>query len=161
MVMGRWRPGRELIPWRPVREIEQVFDEMEKHFEEVFGRPFFPVAWKRAPAIRAWSPPLEVLEKENEYIVKAELPGMKKEEIEVSVVEDTLTIKGERKAEEEVKGEDYQLCERCYGSFERSILLPKAVDGKKITASYENGVLEITLPKAPEAKPKKVEITVK
>ena len=94
MVMERWRPGRELIPWRPVREIERVFDEMEKHFEEIFGRPFFPVAWKRAPAIRAWSPPLEVLEKEDEYIVRAELPGMKKEEIEVSVVEDTLTIRG-------------------------------------------------------------------
>jgi HSP20 family protein len=134
---------------------------MEKDFEEVFGRPFFPVAWRRVPAVRAWSPPLEVMEKENEYFVKAELPGMKKEEIDVSMVEDTLTIKGERKAEEEVKEENYQLCERCYGSFERSITLPKAIDAKRIAATYENGILEITLPKAPEAKPKKVEISVK
>ena len=106
-------------------------------------------------------PPLEMFEKEDKFSVRAELPGMKREEIDVSVVGDTLTIKGERKAETEVKEEDYYCCERSYGSFFRSINLPSAVDTKKIEASYENGVLEITLPKAPEIKPKKVEISVK
>jgi HSP20 family protein len=87
---------------------------------------------------------LEVFEKEDEYVVKAELPGMKKEEIDISVIGDTLTIKGERKAEEEAKEENYYLCERCYGSFERSLSLPTAVETGKA-----------------EAKPKKVEISVK
>ncbi len=161
MAMGRWRRERELIPWRPIREIDEIFDEMEHHFEDVFGRPFFPVTWKRAPAVRAWSPPLEVFEREDEYIVKAELPGMKKEEIDISVIGDTLTIKGERKTEKEAKEEDYYLCERCYGSFERSLSLPTAVETGKVEAKYENGVLEIKLPKIPEAKPKRVEISVK
>jgi len=117
---------------------------MERHFEDVFGRPFFPVTWKRAPAVRAWSPPLEVFERENEYIVEAELPGMKKEEIAVlNQVQDTLTIKGERKAEKEAKEENYYLCERCYGNFERSLSLPSAVETGKVEARYENGVLEV------------------
>ncbi len=153
--------GRELVPWRPIRELDEAFDEMERTFEEIFGRPFYPVAWRRSPAVRAWSPPLEVYEKEEEYVVKAELPGMKKEEIDISLVGDTLTIKGERKAEEEVKKESYHLCERCYGSFERSLSLPTEVDAAKVEAKYENGVLEIKLPKVPEAKPKKLEIKVK
>ena len=106
-------------------------------------------------------PPIEMFEKEDKFIVKAELPGMKKEEIDISVVGDTLTIKGERRAETETKEEDYYCCERSYGSFVRSITLPTAVDTKKVAATYEDGVLEISLPKAAEAKPKKVEITVK
>ena len=94
--------------------------------------------------MRAWSPPLEVFERENEYIVEAELPGMKKEEIAVlNQVQDTLTIKGERKAEKEAKEENYYLCERCYGNFERSLSLPSAVETGKVEARYENGVLEV------------------
>jgi len=153
--------GRELAPWRPIRELDRVFDEMERTFEEIFGRPFYPVTWRRSPQVRAWSPPLEVYEKEDEYVVKAELPGMKKDEIEISLVGDALTIKGERKAEEEIKHEDYYLCERCYGSFERSVTLPAEVDAAKVEAKYENGILEVRLPKVPEAKPKKLEIKVK
>ena len=102
-----------------------------------------------------WTPPIEMIEKEDKFIVKAELPGMKKEEIDISVVGDTLTIKGERKAETEIKEEDYYCCERCYGSFFRSITMPATVDAKKIKATYEDGVLEVSLPKAPEVKPKK------
>jgi HSP20 family protein len=161
MVLERWRPGRELISWRPFRELERDLEEMGRRFEEIFGIPFFPVAWKRAPIRRAWSPPMEVFEKEDKYVVRAELPGMKREEIEVSIVEDTLTIKGEKKAESEVKEEGYYLCERCYGSFERSISLPTAVETGKAEASYENGVLEISLPKVPEVKPRKIEVSVK
>lgn len=123
--------GRELVPWRPVRELDRVFDEVEKTFEDIFGRPFFPVPWRRVPAVRAWSPPIEMYEKKDEYVVKAELPGMKKEEIEISLLGDTLSIKGERKSEEDVKNESYYLCERCYGSFERSVTYPAKVDAKK------------------------------
>jgi HSP20 family protein len=102
-----------------------------------------------------------VFEKDNKLVVKAEIPGMKEEDIDVSVVGDTLTIKGERKAETEVKDEDYYRCERSYGSFFRSIPLPSAVDANKIEASYENGVLEVTLPKTAAAKRKKVKVAAR
>ena len=157
MVMERWRPAWGIRRWRPYRELE----EMERRFEDILGRPFLPTAWRRLPAEMGWAPPIEMFEKEDKFIVKAELPGMKKEEINISVVGDTLNIKGERKAETEVKEEDYYCCERSYGSFLRSVTMPTAVDANKIEATYEDGVLEISIPKAPEVTPKKVEISVK
>jgi HSP20 family protein len=158
MVMERWRPGRGLIPWRPFRELE----EMERRFEDILGRPFLPSVWRRLPIEeRGWAPAIEVFEKEDKFVVKAELPGMKEEDIDVSVIGDTLTIKGERKAESEVKEEDYYCCERSYGSFSRSIAVPLNVDTKKIDASFEDGVLEVSLPKAPEVKPKKIAVSAK
>jgi len=102
-----------------------------------------------------------VFEKEDKFVVKAELPGMKEEDIDISVVGDTLTIKGERKAESEVKEEDYYCCERSYGNFSRSIAVPPNVDAKNIEASFEDGVLEVNLPKVPEVKPKKIAVSAK
>jgi len=158
MVMERWRPGKGLIPWRPFRELE----ELGRRFEDIFGRPFLPAVLRRLPVEeKGWAPPIEVFEKEDKFVVKAELPGMKEEDIDVSVVGDTLTIKGERKAETEVKEEDYYCCERSYGSFFRSIALPSTVDAKKIEASFEDGVLEVSLPKAAEVKPKKISVSAK
>jgi HSP20 family protein len=158
MVMERRRPGRGIIPWRPFRELE----EMERRFEDILGRPFLPSVWRRLPIEeRGWAPAIEVFEKEDKFVVKAELPGMKEEDIDISVVGDTLTIKGERKAESEVKEEDYYCCERSYGSFSRSIAVPPNVDTKKIEASFEDGVLEVSLPKAPEVKPKKIAVSAK
>ncbi len=157
MVLEKWRPGWGMRPWRPFRELE----EMEWRFGDVFGRLSLPTVWRQLPAEEGWAPPIEMFEKEDKFIVKAELPGLKKEEIDVTVVGDTITVKGERKTETEVKEENYYCCERSYGSFFRSVTVPTAVDANKIEASYENGVLEITLPKAPEVKPKKVDISVK
>lgn len=156
MVIERWHPVWALRPWRPFRELEDV----ERLFDHILGRTFLPVV-RRQLAGDGWAPPIELLEKEDKFIAKADLPGMKREDIDVSVVEGTLTIKGERKAEHEVKEEDYYCSERCYGSFFRSITLPTAVDTEHIEATYENGVLEVTLPKAAEVKPKKVEISAK
>ena len=158
MVMERWRPRWGITPWRPFRELE----EMGRRFEDIFGRPFLPTVWRRLHMEeRGWAPPIEVFEKEDKFVVKAELPGMEEEDIDVSVTGDTLTIKGERKAEAEVNEEDYYCCERSYGSFLRSIALPSTVDAKKIEAGYEDGVLEVTLPKATEVKPKKVAVSAK
>ena len=157
MAIERWRPGWGLVPWRPLRELE----EMERRFEDIFGRSF-PTAWRRLPAEeRGWVPPIEMVEKDDKFVVKAELPGMKREEIDVSVTGDTLTIKGERKAETETKEEDYYCCERSYGSFFRSITVPTTVDTEKIEASYQDGVLEVSLLKTPEVKPKKIDVSVK
>ena len=158
MVMERWRPGRGLIRWSPFREME----EMERRINDVFGRPLLPAIWRRTPVEEmGWAPAIEMFEKDDKFMVKAELPGMKEEDIDVSVVGDTLTIKGERKAESEVKEEDYYCCERSYGSFTRSITLPSSVEAKNIEASYENGVLEVSLPKAAEIKPKKITVSAK
>ena len=107
------------------------------------------------------APAIEMFEKEDKFVVKAELPGMKEGDVDVSVADDTLTIKGERKTESKVKEEDYYCCERSYGSFSRSVALPSTVDAKKIEASYEDGVLEVSLPKAPEVKPKKISVSAK
>ena len=108
-----------------------------------------------------WAPATEMYDKEDKLVVRVELPGMKKEDINVSVLGDTLTISGERSVESEVKQEDYYHCERCYGGFSRTITMPGAVETKNIEATYDNGVLEVTLPKVVETKPKKVEISVK
>ncbi len=157
MAIERWQPRRGLVPWSPF----EMMEEMGRRFEDVFGREF-PTVWRRLPAEeRAWAPAIEVMEKDDKFLVRAELPGMKKEDIDVSVTGDTLTIKGERKAESEVKEENYYRSERVYGNFFRSISLPTSVDTKKIEASYKDGILEIGLPKAPEVQPKKIEISVK
>jgi HSP20 family protein len=157
MAMERWRPRWGMTPWRPFRELEDV----ERRFDETFGRPTLPSLWWRFPEETGWIPALDVFEKDNKLVVKAEIPGMKEEDIDVSVVGDTLTIKGERKSETEVKDEDYYRCERSYGSFFRSIPLPSAVDANKIEANYEDGVLEVTLPKTAAAKRKKVKVAAK
>ena len=121
-----------------------------------------PLIWWRVPREElGWMPSVEMYEKEDKFVVRTELPEMRKEEFDISVLGNTLTIKGERKAESEVKDEDYYRCELCYGKFSRSVALPAAVEAKKVEANYENGILEVTLPKAEEAKPKKVEVKVK
>ncbi len=156
--MERRRPGRGLVPWSPFRELE----ELGRRFEDIFVRPSLSAMWRHLPVeVRGWVPSIEVFEKEDKYVVKAELPGMKEEDIDVSVVGDTLTIKGERKAESEVKEEDYYCCERSYGSFFRSMALPSNADVKKVEASYEDGVLEVSLPKVAEVKPKKISVSAK
>ena len=157
MAMETWRPGRGLIPWQPFGDL----GELSRRFENIFGRSLLPT-WRRLPLEeRGWVPSIDVLEKEDKYTVRAELPGIKEEDIGVSVVGDTLTIKGERKAESEVREEDYHCCECSYGSFFRSIALPSNVDTEKIEASYEGGILEVSLPKAAEVKPKKIAVSAK
>lgn len=153
MAIERWRP------WDELREMERRMEEMMRYPLTPIRRPLI---WWRVPAAElGWTPGVEVYEKDDKFVVRAELPGMKKEELDISVLGDTLTIKGERKAKSEVKDEDYYRCELCYGKFSRSVALPGAVEAGKVEANYENGILEVTLPKAEEAKPKKVEVKVK
>ncbi len=158
MAMERWRPGRGMVRWRPLRELE----EMERRFDDVLGRQLSPAVWRRVPRTDdGWAPAMDVYEKEDKFVVKAELPGMKEEDIDISVVGDTLVIKGERKSEHEVKDDDYYCCERSYGQFSRSIAMPSNVDAQKVEANYEDGVLEVTLPKHPEVKPKKISVSAR
>jgi HSP20 family protein len=104
-------------------------------------------------------PALDVFERDDKFVVKAELPGIKEDDIHVSVVGDTLSIKGEKNTETEVKEEDYYRSECSYGSFYRSIPIPANVDASKIEASFEDGVLEVALPKSAKVKPKKIAVS--
>ncbi len=157
MVMDIWRP-RQLRSWRPFRELE----EMERLLESPVANWPLRMTWRRIPGDdTAWAPPIDMYEKEDSFIVRAELPGVNKDDVDISMTGDTLTIKGERKAPADVKAEEYQCCEVCYGSFSRSITLPAAVDANKIEASYGDGILELHLPKVKEAKPTKIQIKAK
>lgn len=153
MVLERWRPRWGITPWQPFREIE----DWERRFEDLLDRPM----WRFPVEERGWTPSVDVFEKDDKFVVKAELPGTKEEDIDVSVVGDILTIKGEKKMEAEVKEEDYYRYERTYGSFCRSIPLPSTVDSSKIEADFENGILEVTLPKSAEVKPKKITVSAR
>jgi HSP20 family protein len=132
-------------------------EEMERMMDETFGRPMM---WRRMPEEEiGWSPTMEIYEKDNNYVVRMELPGVKPEDVDISMSGDTLTVKGARNPPEDVKDEAYQLCEVCYGSFTRSITLPEAVDSDKIEANYDNGVLNLRIPKAEQAKTKQIKLT--
>jgi HSP20 family protein len=153
MAIQRWNPWGELA-------------EMERRMDEAMRYPIImrrhPSFWWRVPSDEmAWLPPLEMYEKGDKIVVRAEIPGMKEEEIDISVEDNILTVKGEREAESEVKDEDYYRCELSYGRFSRSVALPSKVQAEKVDASYDNGILEITLPKVPEAKPKKIAVKAK
>jgi HSP20 family protein len=117
--------------------------------------------WRRSPDEVSWSPPVEMYEKADRFVVRVELPGVKKDEIDVSVTGEALTVRGERELPKQAKDEEYHRCEVCYGSFSRSIAMPAAVDVDEIEATYEDGVLQVSLPKTKDAKASKVEIRAK
>jgi HSP20 family protein len=153
---------RAVTPWRPLSEIARAEREMDRMFEDFFSpgwNPFFRRGFSRFPRLAASTPVVDVYAQKDEVIAKVELPGIEKDEICVNVSDHVLTIKGEKKKEDEVKEEDYHYSERSYGAFVRSIELPTDVQTDKAKASFKNGVLEIRLPKTEEAKKK--EITVK
>ena len=120
----------------------------------------WPNGGKEALAIAEWRPLVDVTEDDKEYLVKAELPEVKKDEIKVTVQNGTLTISGERKFEKEEKNKKYHRIERAYGSFERSFGVPEDADANKITSDFKDGLLTVHLPKTPSAKPKSIEVKV-
>ena len=153
--LSRWEP---LTRWSPWKELE----DMEKRLSTIFGRA--PMATtgekKEAISVAEWSPLVDITEDEKEYIVKAEIPEMKKEDIKINVHDEVLSISGERKYEKEEKGKKYHRVERAYGSFMRSFTLPEDADGSKVNAEYRDGVLKVHLAKLEKAKPKTIEIKV-
>lgn len=151
----RWEP---LARWSPWKDLE----EMEKRLSTVFGR--VPATGngekKEAITVAEWSPLVDITEDDKEYVVKAEIPEMKKEDIKINVHDDVLTITGERQYEKEEKGKKYHRVERAYGSFMRSFTLPEDADGAKVNAEYKDGVLKVRLPKSEKAKPKSIEVKI-
>ena len=144
--------GWEITPWRPF-EFDRIRREMDRLWDSFL---------EGSPMSRAgeWVPSIDVSETKSDLVIKAELPGMDPKDIDISMNNGFLTIIGEKKHEREEKDENYHLVERSYGSFTRSVRLPKEVQSDKITASFKNGVLRVTLPKSEEAKKKEIKIKV-
>lgn len=143
-----------IVRWDPMRE----FEDMQRRF---FGQNFLKdFTGNEALARSEWAPQVDIAETPEAYTLHAELPGMKKEDIKVTVEEGVLTLKGERKFEKEEKNKKYHRVERSYGMFQRSFTLPQAVDDTKVAANYENGVLNVLIPKAPPPPPKSKEIKI-
>lgn len=142
----------------PFSELENIQKQMNQMFDVSLARnPLADVFFSGGQ----WIPSIDVCENKDNVIIKADLPGLKKEEIELSVQEDHLVLKGEKKKDSEVKEENFYKAERFYGSFVRTVPLPAPVDSGKADAKYQDGVLTVTLPKKEEARPKQIAINVK
>ena len=139
------------------------FREMERYFDRFFRHPFSLMTpqwpFRDFPKLGEISPSVDIFEEGGEMVVKAELPGITKENLHVTITENTLTITGEKKQEEKVEKKDYHRLERSYGSFTRTFRLPDNVTGDKAKASFKDGVLEVRVPKTKESKEKKITIT--
>ncbi len=144
-----------LIRWEPAREMMTLREAMDRLFDDAFTRPL-------SFGNGNWSvPAVDMYQTDNEVVVKAALPGVKADEVQINVTGELLTIKGETKQEEEKKEKAYHIREQRWGAFERSIALPTQVVADKAKAEFENGVLTVTLPKAEEVKPKIISIKTK
>lgn len=144
-----------VMRWDPFRDLLSIQEEMNQLFNRAFGRTFGEGG--EAPA-RVWAPALDISERKDAYVVTVEVPGVKQDDIDITLEDGLLTISGERKQVQESSDEQFHRVERRYGAFRRSITLPSQVQADAIEASYENGVLEVLLPKAEEAKPKKITV---
>ncbi len=156
MTLIRWNPARELERWSPdflgvQREINRLFDD------------FFRGGMQSDTALGPsyWTPAVDIVEEDDQFVVKMELPGVNKEEVKITLESNILTVQGEKKHEKEEKGKNAYRAERSYGVFQRSFTLPTTVKSDKIDAIYRDGVLSVTLPKAEDARPKQIEVKVK
>jgi len=152
MQIERYRSGRPVY-FRPFFGLRGLQDEMNRVFTDYFDEAGEKV-------LAAYTPAIDLVDTKDALQVKVELPGVKKEDVEITLKNDVLTVKGEKKEEREEKGENRYYVERSYGSFSRSLTLPAAVQFDKVAATFKEGVLEITLPKAEEEKARQVEIKV-
>jgi HSP20 family protein len=139
-----------LVQWDPVRELAGMeIDRLNRMFNDFYSEGFS----------RGWAPPVDIYEgPDRELVIKADLPDVKREDINVSFENSVLTIKGERKLDQDTKREQFQRIERHYGSFSRSFTLPASVDAARVSASYKDGVLTVRLPQREEAKPKQIAV---
>ena len=148
-----------LIRWEPVRELQTMQNEMNRLFNTFFDAPASGNGGQAAVA-RRWLPAMDVVETEDHFVLRADLPGLSQGDVNIELEDNVLTVSGERKAEHERNGEGYYRVERSSGAFSRSLTLPDGVDAEGIQASFDRGVLEIRIPKPEQHKPRKVQISV-
>jgi HSP20 family protein len=152
MALIRWTPRRDL--WDPFANLADIQQELNRLFDTSLGR----TAARGFEAV--FAPAIDVVEEKDKYVVKADLPGLTKDDVSVTLEDNRLTIKGEKKQETEDKGKQVYYRERVYGAFSRLIELPAGVDAGKIDARFTDGVLQVMLPKSESAKPKQIEVKV-
>lgn len=146
--------GDKLDRWEPFRDMLNLRADMDRFFKSFFGN--YPEEREGF-----WAPIVDIEEDKDSFVVKAEVPGMNKEDIKVTVRDNVLSITGERQHEKETKEKTFHRIERAYGKFSRTISLPSAVDASKIKAAYKDGILTITLSKPESAKPKQIDVEIK
>ncbi len=144
-----------LVKWDAWREMEDFFDRYMKSFGALRGG-----GTHEPIAAGDWSPRVDIAETDGEFVVKAEIPEVRKEDVRVTVDKGVLTLQGERKQEKEEKGKKFHRVERYYGTFSRSFSLPENVDESRVTASFKDGMLTVQLPKSGEPKPKAIDVKV-
>jgi HSP20 family protein len=156
MALERWHPFGSVDRRDPFRNLGDIQSEVNRLFDVFSGRAM-PTTSSQGPS---WTPLVDMHETSDELVLRVELPGVREKDVAVSITGDFLTIKGERRWDGENKGQKFLHVERAYGQFERLIQLPMAVQADKVRAAYRDGVLEITLPKAEELKPREIKIDI-
>ena len=139
-----------LVRWDPGREVDTLQSEVNRIFDTFFGA--------NETRSRRWVPAMDLVETDDHLVLRADLPGLKREDVEIELKDGVLTVSGERKAEQQDRSEGFYRVERAFGSFSRSLSLPKGTDAGRVTAEFEDGVLEVRIPKPEETKPVRVEI---
>ena len=157
MTLLRNDAERSLRLWEPFRELRTMHDEMDRLFASLWPK----AAVRDAGTSAVWAPAIDVYEEKDRYVVKAELPGVKREDVSLSLTDDLLTIKGERRYEKEEKQEGFLRVENAYGAFQRALQLPQTVKGDAVSAEFKDGILKITLPKAESVKSREIKIETK
>ena len=144
-----------IVRWEPFRELSTLQNEMNRLFNTVFDAPSPANA---GSTLRRWMPAMDLVETADHFVLRADLPGMSQDDVKIEFEDGTLTVSGERKAEHESKNEGYYRVERAFGSFSRSLTLPKGIDADAVSASFDRGVLEIRIPKPEARKPRRISI---
>ncbi|MBI2286954.1 MAG: Hsp20/alpha crystallin family protein [Nitrosomonadales bacterium] len=146
-----------LVKWDPFRELEDVTNRLNRIFGQSLARS---ESGQNMLAVADWAPSVDISETDSEYLIKGEIPGVKKEDVKVTIQDGMLTIQGERKQEKEEKGKKFHRIERSYGSFVRSFRVPDDADENSVKAEFKDGMLNVTLAKSAKAKPKAIEVSV-
>lgn len=149
-----------VVKWSPMKELEDMRRDMERVFEEMFEPVRKRRWWPGGAQKTVFVPPMDMYDRKDEVVIKMELPGVRKEDIDLSITRDAINIKGEIKQEEEVPEESTFIRERVFGTFSRMITLPSEVDSAKSKATFKDGVLEIVLPKKEEVIPKEIKVNI-
>ena len=145
-----------IVRWEPLRELASIQNEMNRLFGTVFDTP----GPGNGGSLRRWMPAMDLVETDDHFVLRADLPGLSEKDVAIEVEDNVLTVSGERKAEHEERKEGYYRVERASGTFSRSLTLPEGVDPESVAASFDRGVLEVTIPKPEQRKPRKISIGV-
>jgi HSP20 family protein len=145
-----------IVRWEPLRELSSLQSEMNRLFNTVFDQP--GAGGGNGGTLRRWVPAMDLVESDDHFILRADLPGLSEDDVKIELEDNTLTLSGERKTEHERNEEGFYRIERAFGSFSRSLTLPRGIDPESVQASFDRGVLEVRIPKPEERKPRRIEI---